>query len=269
MIRIVRASDTPTPEAEVAQQIHDGLLQVYPEAALSREFQIDLIPNAFCPRQTYSEIDVLLVCEFPTGLIWRPLDEFLDTSGRPISEDEILLRSFVLTVEVKDHSADSVRFDGNKISVRYVANNEPRWHDATAQSTGQAKCLASYLRSIGLQPPWVSHLLYLRNVLPHEFPRLCEGVLGANFSWSNLLQAALQTNPPRWSSVHQMFIVDAFGLDSPDGPYINRPADMVPVFTSVVRPSDVGSPPYGAFGRSLRPKPRLSKANSASIWAKK
>lgn len=96
------------------------------------------------PRLDHPDITLDILCGLPLPdreidiimLYHDSRDEHLQlktTQGTPI-------HSFVLIIEVKQHSPDLIRFKGQRLLVRYAQ----RWHDATAQCEAQTWALKRY-----------------------------------------------------------------------------------------------------------------------------
>ena len=76
------------------------------------------------------------------------------------------MHSFCASVEVKGHSTDAVRFDGNRCIVKY--NNSE--HDVTTQSENQKYSVTNYIKknSKTSSSPYISNLIWLERV-PMQF----------------------------------------------------------------------------------------------------
>ena len=96
------------------------------------------------PRLNHPDITVDILCSLP--LPGREIDLVLlyhdsrDKSLQLKTPDGIPIHSFVLIVEVKQHSPDLIRFEGPRVLVRY----DRLWSDATDQCDAQMWALKKY-----------------------------------------------------------------------------------------------------------------------------
>ena len=126
-----------------------------------------LVPSVQCHGQNPKDIDIVLLGYFsdqkaskfsPHGLLTL-------TNGASIATSKVNVQSLCLTIEVKDHSPETVRFVGSRVDVAYTSRGEKRWHSATDQSHSQLYSFLNYLKSRGVKyPPRVTNLIWLRNV---------------------------------------------------------------------------------------------------------
>ena len=96
------------------------------------------------PRLNHPDITADILCSLP--LPGREIDLVLlyhdprDQSLQLKTPDGIPIHSFVLIVEVKQHSPDLIRFEGPRVLVRY----DRLWNDATGQCDAQTWALKKY-----------------------------------------------------------------------------------------------------------------------------
>jgi hypothetical protein len=231
MIRIVGiGGTTATAEYHAAQLLRDAIRTEWPEAENDASYDIVIIPNARCFGQKVSEIDILIIGQCPTSASFQPIGPLPGWSGEPLELEEVGVRSVMIVVEVKDHVAADVRFIGGKVQVCYLEHGQQCWHDASMQSHAQAISMANFARSHGMRPPFVRNVIWLRNVRPHEIPPACENVIGANLTWTLLLQTALQVAGPAWRD--GAWVLDAF--ESSD-----RCSDVGRLFTAEIQPTEL------------------------------
>lgn len=112
-------------ETRNAEQFRDALLASEPQLA-----HPDIVAYILCSLALPGrEIDLVLLYHDP-----RPSELQLKTNaGKAI-------HSFVLVIEVKQHSPDLIRFEGPRVLVRY----DQLWSDATAQCDAQTYALKRY-----------------------------------------------------------------------------------------------------------------------------
>jgi len=118
-------SGTRNRETRNAEQFRDALLASEPQLA-----HPDIVAYILCSLALPGrEIDLVLLYHDP-----RPSELQLKTNaGKAI-------HSFVLVLEVKQHSPDLIRFEGPRVLVRY----DQLWSDATAQCDSQTYALKRY-----------------------------------------------------------------------------------------------------------------------------
>ena len=128
-----------------------------------------------------AQIDIVMIYHDP-----RPIELLLRTAnGFPI-------HSFVLVVEVKHHSSDTVRFEGVKVHVQY----DGEWSDATEQCDRQTYALKAFqeLAFEGAKrrgSTFVQRSIWLPRVSPaslkHAPPRGSVSVHLSDISWQSLV----------------------------------------------------------------------------------
>ena len=107
------------------------------------------------------------------------------------------IESLCLVIEIKEHTPGLVRFQGSQVDVRY--QNQELWHNASQQSENQKQSLINYLKLQGFgQTPWVTPLIWLKNVLNRDLPRRPHNILGSDSSWDLFINVVGQMSPPRF-----------------------------------------------------------------------
>jgi hypothetical protein len=149
-------SNVPNRETRNAELFRDALLQSEPQLE-HPDINAVILCNLNLPER---EIDLVLIYYDP-----RPENMQLRTT------DGKAIHSFVLIVEVKQHSPDLVRFVGTNVHVRY--GNV--WHDATDQTISQTYALkkyqqAQYRGSKFRFSTFVQHAIWLARAPRAAFP---------------------------------------------------------------------------------------------------
>lgn len=128
---------------------------------LRADDRITIVSGAKCHGQVRKDVDLLVFGFFPTGL--RLPSHLME----PVFQDRpTLVRSFTLTIEVKDHVAEDVRVEGTHVQVRY----RDRWSSATEQAFQEKDSVRRFLEARGVGPPFVASAVWLRNVSQADLP---------------------------------------------------------------------------------------------------
>jgi hypothetical protein len=126
----------------------------------------------------------------------------------------VQLRSFAVTIEVKDHDARFVKVDANRVYVRYSSG----WSDATGQSIRQREALREFLTSNLGSSPYIVNLLWLRNCRQDQLRHLRlpepNNVLSSDVCWDTFLSTLFNLNPPRPAS-------EGFSYGVPASAFVN------------------------------------------------
>ncbi|HBB89509.1 MAG TPA: hypothetical protein DC047_18040 [Blastocatellia bacterium] len=157
---------------------------------------VRILVDINCPGQRVEDIDIVVLAVFakPREIIIPALDDGTEL-GR------FLLGSLCAVIEVKGHRRDSVKFDGDRLCVRY----DDDWHDATRQSGQQAPSLVHHLERRGVTPPYVYKFIWLRNVSQEEMAqgRSANNPLPHNLLFSDSSMGSLLTSVwIQWQAKH-------------------------------------------------------------------
>lgn len=160
-------------EAAAARALERTIAEEWP-AALGEEIRISLVVEALCFGEATQEIDILVLGTLGAGYTFRNLEG-----------DSATLRSVAIALEVKDHSAGSVRFEGNRARVLYRGE----WSDATEQNRRQVTSLRRFLTRSGVRPPWIGNAIWFRNLASTDVP-VTQAALGSRIGWADLLRVS-------------------------------------------------------------------------------
>jgi hypothetical protein len=111
-----------------------------------------IVVGAQCLGEEVQDIDLLLLGSFGRGL------PFQGKHGESRNQ-EIRLVNLCLVIEVKDHSSSQIRFDSQRVMVRYGDYSS----DASQQVFRQKFSLKNFLARHNLPPPRIEGAVWLRN----------------------------------------------------------------------------------------------------------
>lgn len=176
MIRVHQIDESP--ESNAALTLEKIIIEHTPEIknSLNQNIKIDIIPSVQCYGVSGGTQDVDLVCFLLDSRNEQSL--FQSSIGTKI-------RSVCLTIEVKGHAAESIYFEGSKCFVKY----QGKPHNVTDQSEKQKYSLKSYIEknSRGKKSPWITNLIWLRNLPKSELPELASNIIGSDTTWQDIL----------------------------------------------------------------------------------
>jgi hypothetical protein len=223
MIQVFGAEDTREQEAALA--LRNLMVKAWPSVADSPIHDVRIVAGAKCHGQQKRDIDVLLLASFDTGLEYRPFLSFQGADGQYHKPNSVQVRSLCVVIEVKDHRPEDVRFVGTAVEVSYGS----RWHNASEQNEGQVYSVKRYLEYHGIHPPWISSLLWLRNVPTATLPPRPHPNIGAQVTWDLILNVLGQMHPPRWRDGR--WVISAIDQDYTT---LTRVTDL---FTKILEPT--------------------------------
>src|SRR5688572_26218390 len=149
MIRIFGAINSP--EYIASLQLQELFLAEHPMLANSDSDQVTIIAGAKCHGQPVRDLDIVVLANFDPQLSYQPVLSFANPlrPGQPETPPLAKIESVCAVIEIKDHSADAVRFFGSTAEVKYQSH----WHNVTEQSDKQIYALRNYLLIKGLPTP--------------------------------------------------------------------------------------------------------------------
>lgn len=139
-----------------------------------------IIVGAKCLGENTQDIDLMLLGTFGSGL--RFTGGCGETKGR-----DVRLVNLCLIIEVKDHSGSRLRFDSQRVKVKYVRDRVEHWEDVSEQVFQQKIALRNYLLRYKLSVPRIEGVIWLRNY-DGLIPAAAANVIGSNPSLIDFLR---------------------------------------------------------------------------------
>lgn len=194
MIEVI--GEPGTSEHQAALLIRDALARAWRgiDTSPSEEEHVKIASNVKLSGQKVSDVDVVVAGLFRTKRYIIPKSNAKDADGSSIIGTKVRVRSFIVAVEVKDHSSEAMRMEAGAVKVRYPEG----WKSATEQNEAQRYALVEHFRDTTGSNPWVHRCLTLLGI--HELPRHrgmpqpAAGAVPAVFDASQFLMAAASVN---------------------------------------------------------------------------
>jgi DNA polymerase III delta prime subunit len=186
--------DEQKREYEAACSLRDAIIKVWPTVVDDPVHDVRIIAGAKCHGQKRRDIDILLLASFGAGFTYRTFLAFQGYDEQIYEPDQVQVDSLCVAIEVKDHSDQQVRFVGTTVEVLY----QRKWHNASEQNEEQIYSVKRYLQNQGIHSPWVSSVLWLRNIPSSSLPKRPHNIVGAHLTWDLLLNVIGQMRPPRF-----------------------------------------------------------------------
>ncbi len=209
MIRLLGSMEGS--EGEAARTLRQLILESWPWAEADSETEIYSIAGVKCHGQPVRDLDLVVLGHFSARASYTPFLHFFDAwSNTPQKPDAVHVQSFCLVIEVKDFGPENVRFVGAQVEAQYGR----AWKNVTEQSHKQVYALKNYLQHHRLASPYITNLIWLRNVENADLPKRPHNILGGNATWELFLNVIGQQSPPRFRE--GQWIIDARLSDQPD-----------------------------------------------------
>ena len=194
MIELIGQEGTPEHDAAIA--IREAFIKTWPgiEATPKEEEHVKIASCVKLSGQKVSDIDVVIVGQLRPNRFIVPKSGAKDADGNSLVTTKVRVKSFIATIEVKDHPPENIIIEAGGVRVKY----RDGWKSATEQNEQQRYALLSYLRDATGVNPWVHRCLMLRGVheLPKDrgIPRPTSGTVPALFDATSLLVAMASVN---------------------------------------------------------------------------
>ena len=182
--------------ARAAQELKDLICETEPGVVDDGTIQISILSDVQCYGQSPQDLDIVLIIH----------------RGHHSSGDNnsgINCPNCFVVIEVKDHPADQIRFEGTNCLVRY----RDHWHNASQQNRSQIFSLKNYLEGHSItRIPFIVNLLWLRQLPSSQMPIQVNNIVGRDVDWPTfaskitaLYQHRFETN--RENGLQQYFQV--------------------------------------------------------------
>ena len=152
-------------EYDAASEIYEKIKISIPTLKGKKDLFVKIFVECKCHGEQPQDIDIIII----GNLKDRRIDvnpQYLKSSLKFFT-----CENFVLTVEVKAHSQENIRFQSGVAEVFYQKSG---WHNATEQSNGQQRSLKNYFKKNEKIHPndlWVCNLIYFSNLKEKDLPK--------------------------------------------------------------------------------------------------
>lgn len=182
-------------EAEAVRQLRDIIVAHWPWAETDPRAEIEIVAGVKCHNQVRArDLDIVLLASIPEDRgAFHPFLEFTIGSSQHLPAT-VRVDSLCLVIEVKDHDPSGVRFEGTHAKVSYKGV----WSSATDQNDQQLHSLRNCLGLRKGEPPWITNLIWFRQIDRADLPNRPHNFIGADPSWELILNVIDQLTPP-WS----------------------------------------------------------------------
>ncbi|MBX5256882.1 MULTISPECIES: DNA/RNA helicase [unclassified Rhizobium] len=166
MIEVI--GEPGSSEYEAALLVRDALARAWRgiETSPPEEEHVKIASSVKLSGQKVSDIDVVVAGLFRTRRYVVPRSNAKDMEGNSIVGAKVRVRSFIVAVEVKDHSSGAMRIEAGGVKVKYGDG----WKSATDQNDAQGHALKEHFRDTTGSSPWVYRCVALLGI--PELPRV-------------------------------------------------------------------------------------------------
>lgn len=205
MIDVIPLGKQDSEEHKAANQLRDLIAEAWPQVADDRRHRVKIFSEVHCKREKRVDLDLVVFIN-----LWKPILAGVTDDGK-----EAYVKDLWLTIEVKDHHGDKIFFKGEDLYVKYQYPNG-KVVNASRQAREHWQSLSNYLGKRGHSVPWITYLLWMRNVSEIHLLKEKHNVLGNEASWETFLQRICNNSPLRWNRALEKHIVGGVGLGKDD-----------------------------------------------------
>ena len=145
---------TNSSEGRAAKNLIELFKYSFPDLEKNEDLNRKVYSGAKFHGYQIKDIDCILICQFKSPQRFNPVREVKTEPNEEIEKKEIFIESMVLCIEVKDHDAKFIKFEGTSVQVSYQRNIQS-WHDASEQNNKQAHTLKTFFSDEFGRAPWV------------------------------------------------------------------------------------------------------------------
>lgn len=190
MIEVI--GEPGSSEHQAALLVRDALARAWRgiDTSPPEEEHVKIASSVKLSGQKISDVDVVVAGLFRTRRYIVPRSNAKDMDGNSIVGAKVRVRSFIVAVEVKDHSSGAMRIEAGGVKVRYADG----WKSATDQNDAQGHALKEHFRNTVGSGPWVYRCVALLGIpdLPtvRGIPQPPAGAVPSSFDALQFLMAA-------------------------------------------------------------------------------
>ena len=190
MITLVGAEGSS--EYQAALLVRDALEASWPGISTSAR-EVDDVRIAVSTKLSgyqIQDIDIVLAGRFSKPRMFKPLRVIRGASGNKLNARPIMVESFVVAIEVKDHDERGVRIMDDQIEVKYARGGPLRWKSATDQNIKQMHALKTYLSDMHVDV-FARRCMIFPSLVSISAPSAVPGVFNAH----HLMSAIASSSP--------------------------------------------------------------------------
>jgi hypothetical protein len=165
--------------------------------------------------QRVKDIDIVLVCHFGQGFRvntnFKVRDNDDNLPARIIKNSNLYINSLCVCIEVKDHEPKPEKVKINNTVAKVFTSG--KWHNATEQSNQQKISLQKFLLDHINYTPFVSNLIWFRNVSADKLPSGTNNYLPSKFSLEDLIGKISIQNFAFMHQTNKYYLLSAFGRE--------------------------------------------------------
>ncbi len=201
LVKILGTKDD-SDEYSASERFQHIIEKSIPQTAIG---EIMLFPSATLYGQVVKDVDIMMIGDirnYSVDISFKHDDSF--------SKDEVFLKTFCTTIEVKSHSITGIRREGTNLQV-YYANT--RWHNATKQSNDQRISAMDFFKNTLGDHPYITNLIWFTEVSEMELNNLLtvgnqimpSNALSAMFDFREVVQKiAYQRLPKKYNNTYSI-----------------------------------------------------------------
>ncbi|MBY5460759.1 DNA/RNA helicase [Rhizobium leguminosarum] len=190
MIEVI--GEPGSSEYQAALMVRDALAKAWRgiDTSPPEQEHVKIASSVKLSGQRISDVDVVVAGLFHTRRYVIPRSNAKDMEGNSIVGTKVRVRSFIIAVEVKDHSSAAMRIEAGGVKVKYADG----WKSATDQNDAQGHALKEHFRDTTGSSPWVYRCVALLGIpeLPRVrgIPQPPAGAVASSFDALQFLMAA-------------------------------------------------------------------------------
>lgn len=166
-------------EDRYAEKLKDQFIDLFPDLLESNEDWVNIYVEPNLNNQSIQRADILVIgnvsSTFSGGS--EPFKRQFSESEAPEFAREIILKNFIIVIELKTHDRKDIKVENNEISVPYTDNKtgEIHWKNATQQNTAQTYAIKNAIKSHSNVPSWSLRHLYFNNIKDDDLEKNLDG----------------------------------------------------------------------------------------------
>ena len=181
-INIISHSECDSQEAKAAEKLQQMLCQTFPKTASG---EILIAYSLTLCGQDVRDVDLLLLGRFENCVY-----SSYYTNDPHYPKKDLVIDGFCITIELKGHKSDLVKYEGTHIFVNYNG-----WKDATDQNEKQRYSFVNYFENECYYKPKVSNFIWLNGITPNQFKAKISnnpiGALPSEFTFRDIINTYL------------------------------------------------------------------------------